>query len=116
MGRRVRSIEIAPLAILVMDGVGERKLGMIPVFYRTDQAKVEPLDTLSTLVQWDSPEPGVVVMKVFTNLPHLPQGSLGSPYLDVITLSAGTLTAQFPLAQLHLHRLLPYSSSQTILP
>ena len=93
------SIEIAPLAILVMDGVVEGKLGMITAFSRTDQAKVEPSDTLSTLVEQDSPKPGVVVVKVFTNPPHLLQGSFRSPYLDITTLSACILTAQFPLAQ-----------------
>ena len=73
------SAEITPLAILVMDGVGERQLGMITVFCRFDQAKVGPLDAPSTLVQWDSPEPGVVVVKVFTNSPHLLWGSLTPP-------------------------------------
>ena len=50
-----------------MDGVGDGKLGMITAFCRSDQAKVEPLDALLILVQWDSPEPGVVVVKVFTH-------------------------------------------------
>ena len=89
---------------------------MITAFCRTDQVKVEPSDALSMVVQWDSPEPGVVVVKVFTNLPHLPWGPFRSPYLDVATLPAGTLTAQFPLAWLHLHRLLPYYPTQIILP
>ena len=48
VGRRATSVEIAPLAILVTDGVGEEKLGMITAFCRPDQAKVEPLDTLLT--------------------------------------------------------------------
>ena len=43
-------------------------------------------------------------------------GSFGSPYLDVTTLSVGTLTTQFPLAFLYLHRLLPYSPTQVVLP
>ena len=64
------SAEITPLAILVMDGVGKGKLGMITTFCRSDQVKVEPSDALLTLVQWDSPKPGVVVVKVFTNSPH----------------------------------------------
>ena len=106
------SIEIAPLAILVMDGVGEGKLGMITAFCRTDQAKVELLDAQSTLVKWDSPKPGVVVV----TCPFLCGGSFGSPYPAITILSAGTLTTQFPLAWLHLHRLLPYSSTQIILP
>ena len=56
VGRRAMSAEIAPLAILVTDGVSKGKLGMITAFCRTDKVKVEPLDALSTLVQWDSPE------------------------------------------------------------
>ena len=103
------SIKIVPLAILVMDGLGEEKLGMLTAFCRTDQAKVEPSNALLTLIQWDSPGPGVVVVKVLTNSLHLPQGSFRSPYLDVTTLSVGTLTAQFPLAWLWLHRLLSHS-------
>ena len=103
-GRRATNIEIAPLAILVTDGVGEEKLGMITAFWGTDQAKVETSDPFSTLVQWNSPKPCVVVVKVFTNSPHLLWGSFGSPYLDITALSMATLTAQ-----LHLHRLLPYS-------
>ena len=69
------SIEIVPLAISVMGGVGEGNLGMIAAFCRTDQAKEETLDALSTLVQWDLPEPGVVVVKVFTISSHLLQRS-----------------------------------------
>ena len=113
---RVTSVEIASLAILVMNRVSEEKLGMITAFCRTDQAKVKPSDTLSTFFQWDSPKPGLVVVKVFTNSPHLPQLSFQSPYLDVTTLSVGALTTQFPLAWLLLHRLLPYSPTQIILP
>ena len=110
------STEITPLAILVTDGVGERKLGMITAFCRSDQVKVKPSDALWNLVQQVSPEPGVVVVKVYTNSSHLLWGSFGSPYLDVTTLLVGTLTTQFPLAWLHLHRLLPYSPTQIVLP
>ena len=53
--RRATSTEIAPLPMLVMDRVSEVKLGMITTFCRSDQVKVESSDTLSTLVQWDSP-------------------------------------------------------------
>ena len=110
------STEITPLAILVMDGVVKGKLGMITAFCRSDQANVEPLDALLTSVQQDSPKPGVVVVKVFTNLHHLLWESFGSPYLDVTTLSVGALTTQCPLAWLHLCRLLPYSPTQIVLP
>ena len=37
--RRAMSAEIAPLAILATDGVGEGKLGMITAFCRTDQVR-----------------------------------------------------------------------------
>ena len=96
VGRRATSIEIIPLTILAMEGVGEGKLGMMTAFHRTYQTKVETLDAPLTIVQWDSPEPGVVVVKVFTNSPHLPWGSFKSPYLDMTTLSGGALTTQFP--------------------
>ena len=52
---------------------------MKTTFCRSDQVKVEPLDALLTIVQWDSPKPGVVVVKVFTNLPHLLWRAFGSP-------------------------------------
>ena len=71
---------------------GWGKAGKITAFCRTDQAKVEPLDALSTLVQQDSPKPGVVVVKGFTNLLHLLWDSW-IPYPDVTTLLAGAFTA-----------------------
>ena len=85
-------------------------------FGRTDKAKVEPLNTLLTSVQQDSPDPGVVVVKIFTKSHYLPWGSFRYRYLDITTLSVGTLTTQFSLAQLQLYRLLLYSPSQIILP
>ena len=88
--RKAMSTEIAPLAILDMDGVGRGRLGMKTTFCQSNQANLESSDTLSALVQWDSPEWGVVVVKVFTNSPYLLWGSLSSPYLDITTLSAGT--------------------------
>ena len=72
--RRVMSIEITPLAILVTDGIGQGKLGMITTFCRTDQVKVEPSDVLSALVWQDSSKPCVLVVKVFTNSPYFPWG------------------------------------------
>ena len=53
VGRRAMSAEIAPLAILVIGGVGEGKLGMITAFCRSDQVKVEPSDALLNLDQQD---------------------------------------------------------------
>ena len=73
------SVEIAPLEMLVMDTVVEGKQGLITAFCRTYQAKVEPSDALLMLVQCESAEPGVVVVKVFTNSPHLPRGSFRWP-------------------------------------
>ena len=70
--RKATSTEITPLAILIMQGVGEGRLAIIPTFCQSDQAKVEPSDVLSTLVQQDSPEPSVVVVKIFTNSTYLP--------------------------------------------
>ena len=81
VGRRAMSADTAPLVIFVMDRIGEGKLGMRTTICSSDQVKVEPLDALSTLVQWDPPEPGTVVMKVFTNFTHLLQGSFGTPNL-----------------------------------
>ena len=80
------------------------------------QAKVDPSEALYTLLQQDSPKLSVVVVKIFTNSPYLPQGSFGFPYLDMTTLTADMLGAQFSLAQLHLCRLLPFSSTQVVLP
>ena len=100
-GRWATSAKITPLAILVMDGVGKGKLGLKTAFCRTDQGKVEPSDVLLTLDQHESPEPGVEVVKVFTNLLCLPQGSFGSPYLDItpfqwaLWLPNSTYTAAF---------------------
>ena len=45
---------------------------MVTIFCCSDQVKVEPLATLSALLQQDSPELGIVVMKIFTNLPYFP--------------------------------------------
>ena len=73
---------------------------------RARMQQVEPSEVLSTLLQWNSPKPSMVMVKIFANSPYLPQGSFGSPYLDVTILSTGTLTAQFPLVQLCVCRLL----------
>ena len=112
VGKRATSIETAHLAILVTDRVMEGKLGLITAFCRTYQS----LDTLSTLVQRESPMLGVVVVKVFTNSHHLLWASFGFPYLDITTLSVDTFTRQSPLAQMHSCRLLPYSLMLIVLP
>ena len=71
---------------------------------------------LSTLCQWNSPKPSIVVVKMFANSPYLPREFSSFLYLDVTTLSSGALTAQFPLDQLCLWWLLPSSQTQVVLP
>ena len=93
------------MAVLAINGVEEGSLGMVTTFCHHDYVKVEPPEVLSTLVQQDSPKPSVVVVKIFTNSPYLPQGSFSFPYLDVTSLSVGATTTQFPLAWLCLCRL-----------
>ena len=44
--------EIAPMAVLVTNGVEEGSLGMGTTFCHHDQVKVEPLELLPTLLQW----------------------------------------------------------------
>ena len=77
------------MAILVTDGVGEGGLGMITTFSHHDQAKVEPSEALSTLVQCDSPKSSVVVVTIFTNSLYLQWGSFSFPYLDISAFSEG---------------------------
>ena len=71
------------MAIVVTDGVEEGNLGMVTTFHHHNQAKMEASDALSTLCQCDLPEPSVVVVRRYTNTPHIPQGSSHLPYLDV---------------------------------
>ena len=106
------SAEIIPMAVLITNEVEEGSLGMLTTFCHHDQAKVESSEVLSTLHQWDSLRPSIVVVKIFTNFPHLLQGSSSFLYLDVVTLSLGALTAQFTLDQLCLWQLLPYSQDK----
>ena len=108
--------EIIPLVVLVTDELEEENLGMVTTFCHHDQAKVEPSEVLSTLLQQDCPRLSVVVVKIFTNSPYIPHGSFSFPYLDVTTLAVGMFAAQFPLAWLWLYRLLPFSSTQVVLP
>ena len=60
------------MAVLVTDGVEEGSLGMVTTFCHHDQAKVESSEVLSTLCQWVSPKPSIVVVKIFANSPYLP--------------------------------------------
>ena len=79
-----------------MDGVGKGRLGMITTFCQSDQMKVESSDALLTLIKQNLPMPGVVVVKVFTNLPYLPWRSFGCPNLDITTLSLGAFNCPIP--------------------
>ena len=55
------SREAAPMAILIIDGVGEENQGMVTIFCHHDQNKMEASDALSALCQYDSPEPSVTI-------------------------------------------------------
>ena len=108
--------EAIPMAILVTDGVGEENPGMVTTFCHLDQAKMEASSALSALHQCDSLEPSVVVVRRYTNTPYIPRRFSHFLYLDISTLSGGTSSAQFPLGQLCLCRLLPYSDTEVVLP
>ena len=105
-----------PMAILVMDQFGEGNLDMVTTFYHHNQAKVETFKALTALHQCGSPEPSVVVVRSYTYSPFLPQGSFSFLYLDMTTLSGDASSVQFPLGQLCLCRLLPYSNTKVVLP
>ena len=78
-----------PMAILITDGVGKGNFGMVTIFCCSE---VEPSLTPLTLVQQDSHELAVVVIKIFTNSPYLPWGSFGFSFLDISTLPEDTPT------------------------
>ena len=112
--KKARSEEIVPMAFLIKVGIGKGKLGVVTVFCHSDQVNMEPLVTLPTLIHWDSHEPAMVVMKIFTNFLYFP--SFGLSFLDIATLSEVTPTIWFPLLWLCLCQLPLYSSNQVILP
>ena len=60
------------MVVLVTNGVEEGSLGMVTTFCHHDQAKVEQSEVFSTLLEQDSPEPSIVVVKIIANSPHLP--------------------------------------------
>ena len=72
------SSEVIHVAVLVMDREEEESLGMVTTFCHHDQAKVESLEVLSTLLQQDCPKLSIVVVKIFANSPYLPRGLLAS--------------------------------------
>ena len=104
------------MVILVTDGVGEGNLGMVTTFWYHNQAKMEASDAHCTLHQCDSVKPSVVVVRRNTNTPCIPWGSSHFLYLDVSSLTRGTSSVQFPLDQLCLCSLLPYSDIEVVLP
>ena len=104
------------MVILITDGVGEGNLCMVTTFCCHNQAKVEASDAPSTLYQCDSAESNVVVVRRYTNTPYIPQGTSCFLFLDMSTLCGGASSTQFPLDDLHLHRLLPFSEAEVILP
>ena len=108
--------EDIPMMVLVMDGVREGNLGMVTTFCHHDQTKIEASEALSALCQHSLPEPSVVIVRRYTNSSYPPQGSFNFLYLDVSTLSGGASSAQFPLDRLCLHRLLPHSDTEVVLP
>ena len=63
------SREVIPMEILVTDGVGEGSLGMVTTFSCHNQAKLEASKALSALHQHASPEPSVVVVRMFAKSP-----------------------------------------------
>ena len=70
-----------------------------------------PSFAIMTRAKWKS-----VVVRRYTNTPYIPWGTARLLYLDVITLSGGLSTVQFPQECLHLQRLLPYSKTEVLLP
>ena len=67
-----------PMAILVMDGVGEGNLGMVTTFCHHNQAKVEASEVLSALCQCYLPEPSVVLVQSSLTHPIFQEGLLVS--------------------------------------
>ena len=117
VGRRPMNIEITPLAILIMHGVGQGKAGNDNCLLQnlsseggTFGCTFELSPVGLTQARCSSSEGPSLSQPIFC------LGSFGSLYLYITILSAGALTTQFPLAQLHLHRLLPYSPTQIVLP
>ena len=108
--------EATPMVILITDGLGEGNLGMVITFCHHDQAKMEASDAFSTLHQCDLPEPGVVVVRRYTDTTYIPQRTSHFLYLDMNTLSRGASSAQFPLDWLCQCRLLPFSEAKVVLP
>ena len=108
--------EAIPMVLIVIDGVGEGNLGMVTTFCHHDPSTVEASEVLSALHQCDLPKPSVVEVWRFTNSPYLPWESFGLLYLDMTNLSGNASSTQFPLDWKCLCRLLPYSTTEVVLP
>ena len=94
-----------------------RNLGMVTTCCHHDQSKMEASDALSALCQCNVSEPSVVVVRRrYTNTPYIPQGSCHLLYLNVSTFSGGASSTQFPLEQLCLCRLFPFTDADVVLP
>ena len=89
--------------VLITNGVGEGKFGMMTVFCRSSQTKIEACNALSALHQSDSLEMKVAVVRRYSNTPYIPRGMSHSLFLDVGTLQGGISSTLFPLHRLHLH-------------
>ena len=61
-----------PTVILITDEVGKENLGMVTVFCHHDQNKMEVSEALSSLCQYNSPEPSMMVIRRYTNVPYIP--------------------------------------------
>ena len=75
---------------------------------------MEVFNALTALHQCDSSKPTGVVERRYTNTPYIPQGSYSLPYLDVSTLPGGASSTIFPLDQLCVHRLFPFSDTEVV--
>ena len=104
------------MAILISDGVEKGDLGMVTTFSSHNHTKIEASVVLTTICQCDSPMPRVFVVRCYTNIPFILQGTSRQLYLDVSDLPWGASSAQFPLDCLHLWKLLPYSKTKALLP
>ena len=110
-----KSGEATNTVILITDRVGESDLGLVMVFCHPDQARMEACDALFALLQHDSSELSVVVVRRYSNTPNIPRGASYALYLDMDAFPRGVPSTQFPLDRLHLCWLLPFSKSEVLL-
>ena len=89
---------------------------MVTTFCHYNQAKMKASDAVSSLCQCNSLELSVVVARRYTNTLYIPWRTSHFLHIDVSILSRGASSAQFPLNQLCLCRLLPFSETEVVLP